>query len=169
MEDPDKKTEVVLLACGSFNPITNMHLRLFELAKDYLHETGRKYKVIKGIISPVGDAYKKKGLISADHRVTMAKLATKTSDWVEVDDWESCQSEWLETLKVLRYHHEKLSSSDPTNSLENAIPLTKAGRKRKQEPNRHVCWSFKCLKILVISRGLCCVISKSSFDANPLF
>ncbi|XP_004947508.1 nicotinamide/nicotinic acid mononucleotide adenylyltransferase 1 [Gallus gallus] len=136
MEDPDRKTEVVLLACGSFNPITNMHLRLFELAKDYLHETG-KYKVIKGIISPVGDAYKKKGLISADHRVTMAKLATNNSDWVEVDDWESSQSEWLETVKVLRHHHEKLSSPDPTVSLQNALPLTKPGRKRKQEPNRH--------------------------------
>ncbi|NWH93922.1 NMNA1 adenylyltransferase, partial [Aegithalos caudatus] len=134
--DPDRKTEVVLLACGSFNPITNMHLRLFELAKDYLHETG-KYKVIKGIISPVGDAYKKKGLISANHRVTMAKLATKNSDWVEVDDWESCQSEWLETLKVLRYHHQKLLSTDVTNSLQDAVPITKLGRKRKQEPNRH--------------------------------
>ncbi|NWV42866.1 NMNA1 adenylyltransferase, partial [Grantiella picta] len=133
--DPDKKTEVVLLACGSFNPITNMHLRLFELAKDYFHETG-KYKVIKGIISPVGDAYKKKGLISANHRVTMAKLATKNSDWVEVDDWESCQSEWLETLKVLRYH-QKLLSPEVTNSLQDAVPLTKLGRKRKQEPNRH--------------------------------
>ncbi|NXT18153.1 NMNA1 adenylyltransferase, partial [Syrrhaptes paradoxus] len=136
MEDPDKKTEVVLLACGSFNPITNMHLRLFELAKDYFHETG-KYKVIKGIISPVGDAYKKKGLISANHRVAMAKLATKNSDWVEVDDWESSQSEWLETLKVLRYHHQKLLSPEPTNSVQNAIPLTKPRRKRKQEPNRH--------------------------------
>ncbi|NWR29701.1 NMNA1 adenylyltransferase, partial [Tachuris rubrigastra] len=136
MEDPDRKIEVVLLACGSFNPITNMHLRLFELAKDYLHETG-KYKVIKGIISPVGDAYKKKGLISANHRVTMAKLATKNSDWVEVDDWESSQSEWLETLKVLRYHHQKLSPPDATNSVEDAVPLTKLGRKRKQEPNRH--------------------------------
>ncbi|NXU60749.1 NMNA1 adenylyltransferase, partial [Horornis vulcanius] len=134
--DPDRKTEVVLLACGSFNPITNMHLRLFELAKDYLHETG-KYKVIKGIISPVGDAYKKKGLISANHRVTMAKLATKNSDWVEVDDWESCQSEWLETLKVLRYHHQKLLSTDVTNSLQDAVPITKLGRKRKQESNRH--------------------------------
>ncbi|NXU51251.1 NMNA1 adenylyltransferase, partial [Turnix velox] len=136
MEDPEKKTEVVLLACGSFNPITNMHLRLFELAKDYFHETG-KYKVIKGIISPVGDAYKKRGLISANHRVTMAKLATKTSDWVEVDDWESSQSEWLETLKVLRYHHQKLLSPDATNSPQNAVPLAKPGRKRKQEPNRH--------------------------------
>lgn len=36
-----EKTEVVLLACGSFNPVTNMHLRLFELAKDYMNATGR--------------------------------------------------------------------------------------------------------------------------------
>lgn len=34
-------TEVVLLACGSFNPITNMHLRMFELARDQLEDTGR--------------------------------------------------------------------------------------------------------------------------------
>lgn len=99
--DNSEKTEVVLLACGSFNPITNMHLRLFELAKDYLNGTG-KYRVIKGIISPVGDAYKKKGLISAHHRVIMAELATKNSEWVEVDTWESLQKEWVETAKVLR-------------------------------------------------------------------
>lgn len=36
-----------------------------------------------------------------------------------------------------RYHHQKLLCPDPTNSLQNAIPLTKPGRKRKQEPNRH--------------------------------
>lgn len=67
------------------------------------HPAG-KYKVVKGIISPVGDAYKKTGLISARHRVTMARLATESSDWVEVDDWESRQKEWQETLKVIRYH-----------------------------------------------------------------
>lgn len=39
--DTSEKTEVVLLACGSFNPITNMHLRLFELGKDYMNATGR--------------------------------------------------------------------------------------------------------------------------------
>lgn len=38
--ESSEKTDVVLLACGSFNPITNMHLRLFELAKDYMNGTG---------------------------------------------------------------------------------------------------------------------------------
>uniref|UniRef100_A0A4W3JQ93 Nicotinamide/nicotinic acid mononucleotide adenylyltransferase 3 n=1 Tax=Callorhinchus milii TaxID=7868 RepID=A0A4W3JQ93_CALMI len=33
------KVPVVLLACGSFNPITNIHLRIFELARDHLHQT----------------------------------------------------------------------------------------------------------------------------------
>ncbi|KAG8142367.1 putative Nicotinamide-nucleotide adenylyltransferase protein, partial [Naja naja] len=117
MEDSDNRTEVILLACGSFNPITNMHLRLFELARDHLQETG-KYKVVKGIISPVGDAYLKKGLISANHRLTMARLATENSDWLEVDDWESSQKEWQETIKVLRYHHQKLKHSYSASSME---------------------------------------------------
>uniref|UniRef100_A0A8D0F4Z3 Nicotinamide/nicotinic acid mononucleotide adenylyltransferase 3 n=1 Tax=Strix occidentalis caurina TaxID=311401 RepID=A0A8D0F4Z3_STROC len=30
---------LILLACGSFNPITNMHMRLFEVARDHLHQT----------------------------------------------------------------------------------------------------------------------------------
>lgn len=59
--------------------------------------------MVKGIISPVGDAYKKKGLIEASHRLEMARLATANSDWITVDDWESLQPEWLETAKVVRY------------------------------------------------------------------
>ncbi|CAD7673518.1 unnamed protein product [Nyctereutes procyonoides] len=91
---------VVLLACGSFNPITNMHLRLFEVARDHLHQTGL-YQVIGGIISPVNDNYRKKDLVAAHHRVAMARLALQTSDWVRVDPWESEQVQWMETVKVL--------------------------------------------------------------------
>ncbi|XP_039611426.1 nicotinamide/nicotinic acid mononucleotide adenylyltransferase 1-like isoform X2 [Polypterus senegalus] len=127
MDKSDTRTSVVLLACGSFNPITNMHLRLFELARDYLHETG-KYKVTKGIISPVGDGYKKKGLIDACHRVEMAKLACASSDWVTVDSWESQQKEWLETVKVIRYHHERLFS---IGNHEEGNHNVKKNRKRK--------------------------------------
>ncbi|XP_008066819.1 nicotinamide/nicotinic acid mononucleotide adenylyltransferase 1 [Carlito syrichta] len=129
-----EKTEVVLLACGSFNPITNMHLRLFELAKDYMNGTG-KYTVIKGIISPVGDAYKKKGLIPAHHRVIMAELATKNSEWVEVDTWESLQKEWIETVKVLRHHQEKLEAGNYGHQQNSPTP-ERLGRKRKLTEQR---------------------------------
>lgn len=40
-DDMKNRIPVVLLACGSFNPITNMHLRLFEVARDHLHQTGQ--------------------------------------------------------------------------------------------------------------------------------
>ena len=113
-----EKTEVVLLACGSFNPITNMHLRLFELAKANMNGTG-KYKVIKCIISPVGDAHKKKGLISAHHRVI-----------VEVDTWESLQKEWTETAKVLKHHQDKLEASI-CDLQQNSPVLEKPGQRRK--------------------------------------
>lgn len=61
--------------------------------------------MIEGIMSPVNDDYGKKGLVSARHRIAMAKLALETSDWIRVDPWESEQETWTETIKVLRYLH----------------------------------------------------------------
>ncbi|XP_078419793.1 nicotinamide/nicotinic acid mononucleotide adenylyltransferase 3 isoform X1 [Cetorhinus maximus] len=101
------RVPVALLACGSFNPITNMHMRMFELARDHLHQTGL-YKVIKGIISPVNDRYGKKGLVAAKHRVAMAQRALETSDWITQDPWESQQEQWVETVTVLRHHYSAL-------------------------------------------------------------
>uniref|UniRef100_A0AC11BJB6 Nicotinamide nucleotide adenylyltransferase 3 n=1 Tax=Ovis aries TaxID=9940 RepID=A0AC11BJB6_SHEEP len=60
-----------------------------------------RYRVIGGIISPVNDNYGKKDLVSARHRVAMARLALQTSDWIRVDSWESEQAQWMETVKVL--------------------------------------------------------------------
>merc|ERR1719239_1599158 len=96
-------TKVILLACGSFNPPTNMHLRMFEIAKDALNASGR-YQVVGGLMSPVSDAYKKKDLQPIKHRVGMLKAAIKTSDWIKIDTWESEQSSWSPTAKVLRHH-----------------------------------------------------------------
>lgn len=124
-------TEVVLLACGSFNPITNMHLRMFELARDHLEDTG-EYSVVKGIISPVGDGYKKKGLIEACHRLEMVKLATENSDWITVDSWESLQPEWLETAKVVRHHYDELHAAEHN---KDDVDTVKYGKKRRIEEN----------------------------------
>ncbi|KAM5291844.1 nicotinamide/nicotinic acid mononucleotide adenylyltransferase 3 [Ctenodactylus gundi] len=115
---------VVLLACGSFNPITNMHLRLFEVARDHLHQTGM-YQVIQGIISPVNDNYGKKDLAPSHHRVAMAQLALQTSDWIRVDPWESKQAQWMETVKVLRHLQNTQDSVDlnPPHITEKHKPL----------------------------------------------
>ncbi|XP_026055804.1 nicotinamide/nicotinic acid mononucleotide adenylyltransferase 1 isoform X2 [Carassius auratus] len=131
-----EKTRVVLLACGSFNPITNMHLRMFELARDHLEDTGR-YRVVKGIISPVGDSYKKKGLIEACHRLEMARLATLNSDWITVDDWESQQPEWVETAKVVRHHADLISSENNSDDVD----TVRCGKRRKLEQNTIICQS----------------------------
>ncbi|XP_070539950.1 nicotinamide/nicotinic acid mononucleotide adenylyltransferase 3-like isoform X4 [Ptychodera flava] len=116
--------KVVLLACGSFNPITNMHLRMFEVARDHLHKTGR-FHVIGGIISPVNDGYAKKGLLSCKHRVAMSRLAAESSTWLTVDPWESEQDTWLETAKVLRHHQAVLDAryiSDSVNGNRSKRP-----------------------------------------------
>ncbi|XP_077075098.1 nicotinamide/nicotinic acid mononucleotide adenylyltransferase 1 [Siphateles boraxobius] len=133
-----EKTKLVLLACGSFNPITNMHLRMFELARDHLEDTGR-YRVVKGIISPVGDSYKKKGLIGACHRLEMARMATENSDWITVSDWESQQSEWVETAKVVRHHHAELISSEDNNNDD--VDTVRCGKRRKLEQDKSICQS----------------------------
>ncbi|XP_023660643.2 nicotinamide/nicotinic acid mononucleotide adenylyltransferase 1-like [Paramormyrops kingsleyae] len=127
-DEVPKKTKVVLLSCGSYNPVTNTKLCMFEGAREHLQTKGQ-YEVVKGIISPVADGYNKKGLIEASHRVEMAKLAVENHSWIEVDSWESRQAEWLETVKVLRHHRQELLSQEPDTDV---VGTTKAGRKRKR-------------------------------------
>ncbi|KAI5283838.1 hypothetical protein KEM54_001799, partial [Ascosphaera aggregata] len=65
MRDPSK-TPLLLVACGSFSPITYLHLRMFEMAADYV-KFNTRFELIGGYLSPVSDAYKKVGLASARH------------------------------------------------------------------------------------------------------
>ncbi|KAK2967290.1 hypothetical protein RJ640_004856 [Escallonia rubra] len=60
---------------------------MLELARDALNSEG--FLVIGGYMSPVNDAYKKKGLISAEHRGAMCQLACKSSEFIMVDHWET--------------------------------------------------------------------------------
>ncbi|XP_070602398.1 nicotinamide/nicotinic acid mononucleotide adenylyltransferase 2 isoform X2 [Erythrolamprus reginae] len=99
------KTHVILLSCGSFNPITKGHIQMFERARDYLHKTGR-FIVIGGIVSPVHDSYGKQGLVSSRHRLAMCQLAVQSSDWIRVDPWECYQDTWQTTCSVLEHHRD---------------------------------------------------------------
>lgn len=100
---------VILVSTGSFNPPTYMHLRMFELAKDALQAKG--YFVMGGYMSPVNDAYGKKGLLSADHRIRLCELATKSSSFVMVDPWEAQQNSYQRTLTVLTRIRKSLCES----------------------------------------------------------
>lgn len=96
-----------LLACGSFNPITNMHLRMFDVARHYL-KTKKDIEVVKGVISPTNDNYAvyKPSLSPAFHRIAMIKLALGDSnyDWIVCNDWETTQKDWIKTLPALQHY-----------------------------------------------------------------
>ncbi|EGC28873.1 hypothetical protein DICPUDRAFT_159629 [Dictyostelium purpureum] len=68
------------------------------MANDYYKNN---YEVIGGYLSPVGDAYNKKTLIEAFHRLKMVDLALEDSDWIMADPFESSKNEFTPTRQAL--------------------------------------------------------------------
>ena len=125
------KDPLVLVACGSFSPVTYLHLRMFEMARDHCrHNTN--YEVVGGYLSPVSDQYKKAGLLAAQHRyalilfrsvamldsqygtsacrLTMCNLAAEqTSNWLMVDPWEAVQ-DYQRTAVVLDHFEYEINT-----------------------------------------------------------
>jgi len=100
------KQPVVLVACGSFSPVTYLHLRMFEMARDYVRQQ-TEYEIVGGYLSPVSDMYKKPGLLSAKHRAHMCNLgAEQTSSWLMVDPWEAFQSYQRTAVVLDHFDHE---------------------------------------------------------------
>ena len=108
----DGKGVVRLFMGGSFNPITIAHLRILDLARDYVHRNLR-LQVESAVISPVGDHYPEKKLQEASHRVEMCRLATNTpyGSWIKVDDWECKQDKWIRT-RVNLERQQQLANED---------------------------------------------------------
>src|SRR5271170_1015225 len=80
----DTKIPLVIVSCGSYSPITYLHLRMFEMAADAVNES-TNYEIMGGFFSPVSDAYLKPGLVAGRHRVRMCELACeRTSNWLMV-------------------------------------------------------------------------------------
>ncbi|BFZ54865.1 Nicotinamide/nicotinic acid mononucleotide adenylyltransferase 1 [Savitreella phatthalungensis] len=116
---------LVLVACGSFSPITNLHLRMFELAGDYVrHATS--FELVGGYFSPVSDAYKKDGLAPAKHRLNMVRLACQeTSDRWDVDSWEASQATYTPTALVLDHFDAEI------NGRLGGVAIPESSEKRK--------------------------------------
>ncbi|ODV77222.1 NAD(+) salvage pathway [Suhomyces tanzawaensis NRRL Y-17324] len=119
----DSKYPLVIVACGSFSPITYLHLRMFEMALDAITEQTR-FEVIGGFYSPVSSNYEKQGLAPAHHRVRMCELACeRTSSWLMVDAWESLQPKYTRTALVLDHFNEEIN-------IKRGGIMTKSGEKR---------------------------------------
>ncbi|XP_037950052.1 nicotinamide/nicotinic acid mononucleotide adenylyltransferase 3 isoform X2 [Teleopsis dalmanni] len=112
---------LVLIACGSFSPPTPMHMRMFEIARDYFEMQGT-HQVLGGVISPTHDSYGKKGLATAVHRIAMVKLALRSSNWIRVSDWEMHQSKWSRTIEVLQYHQNYINNYINGGNDNNKLP-----------------------------------------------
>ncbi|KAF3926711.1 hypothetical protein ABW21_db0204615 [Orbilia brochopaga] len=109
LSDP-AKTPLCLVACGSFSPITHLHLRIFEMASDFC-KLDTEFEIMGGYLSAVSDAYKKAGLAPAKHRVHMCQVACEqTSNWLQVDTWEALSPEYLPTAKVLDHFDYELNT-----------------------------------------------------------
>jgi nicotinamide mononucleotide adenylyltransferase len=109
------KTPLVLVACGSFSPITYLHLRMFEMASDFVR-FNTDFEVCAGYLSPVSDAYKKVGLAPGSHRVNMCGRAVEQSPWLMVDPFETVNSDengepqYVPTAKVLRHFDHEINT-----------------------------------------------------------
>ncbi|MCJ1369612.1 hypothetical protein MMC20_000824 [Loxospora ochrophaea] len=104
------KTPLLLVACGSFSPITYLHLRMFEMAADYV-KFSTEFELVGGYLSPVSDAYRKAGLALAEHRLHMCEIAAEqTSDWLMVDPWEAIRKEYTPTAEVLDHIEHEINT-----------------------------------------------------------
>jgi len=109
------KTPLVLVACGSFSPITFLHLRMFEMASDFVR-FNTEFEVCAGYLSPVSDAYKKVGLAAGYHRVNMCSRAVEQSTWLMVDPYETVNCDengvpqYVPTAKVLRHFDHEINT-----------------------------------------------------------
>ena len=96
-----------------------------ELAKDHLRNKG--IDVLGGIISPVNDAYQKKGLISSQHRTKMVELAVQNYDLVRCSKWETEQGEWIRTRRALDEYSNQIAQMVKTGNGPPWLPSLALG------------------------------------------
>ncbi|GBG82083.1 hypothetical protein CBR_g34363 [Chara braunii] len=161
---PSRHCPVVLLSPGSFNPPTNWHLRMFELARDELVSQG--YDVLGGYLSPVNDRYTKKGLESAAHRANMLELAVEDSDFLMVDHWEVSQPTYPRTIELLRRMDRILNGPENRGAERTRIVLI-CGADLLQSFTIPGVWIEDQVREILSSYGVVC-ITRGSIDVRKI-
>ncbi|KAL7797610.1 hypothetical protein V8C37DRAFT_282158 [Trichoderma ceciliae] len=112
------KSPLVLVACGSFSPVTTLHLQMFELAEKYVKQSGSGFEIVGNYMSPCSDAYQKASLAPAHDRIQMCSLAVDTDSkaTITIDPWETVRVDesgkplYSPTVDVLRHFDHEVNN-----------------------------------------------------------
>mmetsp|Transcript_6694 Transcript_6694/g.17022 ORF Transcript_6694/g.17022 Transcript_6694/m.17022 type:complete len:334 (-) Transcript_6694:1230-2231(-) len=159
----NSRMPVVLLGCGAFNPPHALHVKMFDIAKEALERTD-KYSVVGAYMSPVSDGYTKPGLLSAEHRIRMCKLAAEHSSIVMVDRWEADQPSWTRTRVVLNSLRERIAQA--TGGRVAPRVMLVCGSDLIETFKVPGLWEAQDLESFVFDHGIVC-ISRCGYDAEP--
>ncbi|KAL1877321.1 hypothetical protein VTK73DRAFT_8774 [Phialemonium thermophilum] len=150
------KTPLVLVACGSFSPVTYLHLRMFEMASDYVRFN-------------TDDAYKKAGLAPDYHRVNMCAVAVEQSSWLMVDPFETAARNskgepiFVPTAEVLAHVDHEINDVLGGIGGKRARISLLAGSDLIQTMSTPNLWSPDDLDVILGSYG-CFIIERSGTD-----
>lgn len=112
------KTPLVFVACGSFSPISVLHVQMFEVAERHIKSAnfaGPNFEMVGGYLSPVSDTYQKPSLVPAHHRLEMCALTVECTGNVMVDSWEALRCDearepvYTKTVDVLKHFDHEIN------------------------------------------------------------
>ena len=115
-----KKTGVVLVTWGEFNPIHLTNIHMFECARKMLEER-TSFAVVGGFICPARDKFVQfkcrsdvNEAIPSYHRTRMCELMVRSSSWIDVDRWEVTRHAGVyDNLSALEHVRDYLAWSLP--------------------------------------------------------
>eukprot|EP01096_Ripella_sp_DP13-Kostka_P007793 TRINITY_DN2870_c0_g1_i1.p1 TRINITY_DN2870_c0_g1~~TRINITY_DN2870_c0_g1_i1.p1 ORF type:complete len:231 (-),score=72.63 TRINITY_DN2870_c0_g1_i1:46-711(-) len=147
----------VVFMCGSFSPVTVAHLGLLKIVVNHTQSVLGE-NVLEARVSPVSDAYKKKGLVSAPHRIKMLELALSVFDFgiqleKKIDTWESERDEYSTTIKVLEHVREYVNA---TYGPETKIRMA-CGADLLESMNMPGVWADEDVEMIIRNYNLCAI------------
>ncbi|KAH6651889.1 hypothetical protein BKA67DRAFT_521749 [Truncatella angustata] len=93
---------MILVMCGSFSPMTMIHMSMFKQATEWVHQNTH-YRICGKYVSPALDVSANREPIPTSQRLEICRMAADADQMLMVDDWETRQI--LPAKTALALHH----------------------------------------------------------------